>query len=212
MAVAKAKSERSQFGITLGTESLNALFINLHDLRSAPPLTRRDDGKYEGDILGFVKGLRLSAGVIYYLKQRLSELDVEVSWGHLLNEEERSCSPECDVIVHKKGFFRKWNGTDSPIMDFRFIKVSRCSVVISCKSQLNVIDEDYPKMLKKFGVKKVFLFAECCNAGSFNGLRQRAKRAGYADLCCLYFTKPDGYVEVNKQLWVKFGDAIAKAC
>src|SRR2546430_3267930 len=109
MAVRKTKPRRSQFGITLGTEPLNTLFANLKDLRSAPPLTKRDDGKYEGDILGFVKGLRLSAGVIYFLKQRLSGLSVDVSWGHLLDEQERSCSPECDVIVHN-GYLLQWNG------------------------------------------------------------------------------------------------------
>src|SRR5258705_5129530 len=211
MAVAKAKPGRSQFGITLGTEPLNALFANLKDLRSAPPLTKRKDGKYEGDILGFVKGLRLSAGVIYFLKQRLSELDVEVSWGHLVEEDERSCSPECDVIVHLKGSIQKWNGAEHPVMDFKFVKVSRARVVISCKSQLTSIEPDYPKTLKKFGVKKIFLFAECCNAGGFKGLRDRAKKAGYADLCCLYFTKPTGFVEVNKHLRKNFGVAVTNA-
>jgi hypothetical protein len=211
MATAKTKSKRSAFGIGLGTEQLTGMNAQLQYLRSAPPLVKRADGKYEGDILGFVKGLRLSAGVIYFLQQRLGEIDVEVSWGHLVDEQERSCSPECDVIIHLKGSIQKWNGTDKPIMEFKFVKVSRAKVVVSCKSQLRSIDKDYPQMLKKFGVKKVFLFAECCNAGSFKGLRERAKRAGYADLCCLYFTTSTGFVEVNKSLWSEFGDSVEKA-
>ncbi len=211
MATAKTKSKHSKFGIGLGTEQLTGMNAQFQDLRSAPPLVKRADGKYEGHILGFVRGLRLSAGVIYFLKQRLGEMDVEVSWGHLVDAEERSCSPECDVIVHLRGSLQKWNGTEHPIMEFKFVKVSRARAIVSCKSQLTSVDKEYPRTLKKFGVKKVFLFAECCKAGSFKGLRERAKKAGYTDLCCLYFTTPTGFVEVNKTLWTEFGDAIAKA-
>src|SRR5216684_1407952 len=162
MAASKTHSQVHVLGVALKNEPLTGMAAQLWSLRSAPALVKRKDGKYEGGILGFVKGLRLSAGVIYYLKQKLSQTDLEVSWGHLLDHKEASCSPECDVIVHSKGSVQKWNGTDHPIMEFKFVGIAHARAVISCKSQLTSVDKGYPKALKKFGVKKVFLFAECC--------------------------------------------------
>lgn len=212
MATTKSAPKTAEFGIALANERLTGLKAQLQGLRSARPLVRRGDGRYEGDILGFVKGLRLSAGIIYFLEQRLSQTNLEVSWGHLLDEKKQSCSPECDVIVHSKGSWQKWNGSDHPVMLFKFIEVAQTRAVVSCKSQLTTIDGQYPKALKKFGVKKVFLFAESCSARRFDNLRKQAKKAGYADLCCLYFTGPRGTLEeVNENLWIDFGDAVLKA-
>jgi hypothetical protein len=46
----------------------------------------------------------------------------------------------------------------------------------------------------------------------FDTLRKRAKAAGYADLCCLYFTGPRGTLqEVNEKLWMEFAEAVIKA-
>ena len=106
----------------------------------------------------------------------------------------------------------KWNGSEKPIMLFKFIEVAHTRAVVSCKSHLTTIDVHYPKALKKFGVKKIFLFAESCSITSFDTLRKRAKAAGYADLCCLYFTGPRGTLEeVNEKLWMDFGEAVIQA-
>lgn len=207
----KRPSKKAKFGIALVTQELTRLKADLQTLRSAPPLVQRSPGKYEGGILGFVKGLRLSAGVIHFLEQRLSQTDLEVSWGHLLDDKQASCSPECDVIVHSKGSLQKWNGSDNRIMLFKFVEVAQARAVVSCKSQLTTIDRQYPKALKTFGVDKVFLFAECCKSSQFDSLRHKAKEAGYADLCCLYFTGPGGTEEVNEELWVEFGEAVLNA-
>lgn len=212
MAATKTHSKTHAFGMALANEKLTALKAQLQTLRSAQPLVKKRDGRYEGDILGFVKGLRLSAGVIYFLQEKLSQTDLEVSWGHLLDDQKASCSPECDVIVHTRGYWHRWNGGDHPIMEFKFIEISQARAVISCKSQLTSIDRDYPKSLKKFGVNKVFLFAETCPATRFDNLQETAKRAGYAGLCCLYLTGRNGiFMEVNEKMWVEFGDKVLSA-
>lgn len=208
----KTKSiSKTGFSAALGHEQLTALAHELHNLRSHPPLVRRTDGKYEGDILGFVKGLRLSARLIYFLRERLSpHTQLEISWGCLLNND--SLSPECDVIVHSKGHHREWNGHKTSVMEFKFIQAVNARVVISCKSQLRAIDQRYPKDLKKYGVHKVFLFAECCREKSFQRLRETALKAGYTDLCCLYFTGSEpSFYKSDEKLYVAFGDAILKA-
>lgn len=208
----KRPPKQAKLGIALHNQELTRLKADLQTLRSAPPLVQRSPGKYEGGILGFVKGLRLSAGVIHFLQTRLSHTNLEVSWGHLLNDKRASCSPECDVIVHSKGYVQQWNGSKKRIMLFKFVDVAQARAVISCKSQLDRIDRKYPKALKTFGVDTVFLFAECCKSSRFGSLRNKAKEAGYADLCCLYFTGPGGaFEEVNEELWVEFGEAVLNA-
>lgn len=202
------------FGASLGIEQLVALAAELQKLRHHPPLVKRADGKYEGDILGFVRGLRLSARVIYFLRERLSRTDLEVSWGHLLDTNEQSCSPECDVIIHTKGHVRKWNGNggDKPVMEFKFVDASSVRAVVSCKSLLSSIDEDYPAALKVFGVKSVFLFAECCRESRWVSLRKKAKKAGYRGASCLYFTEEDeSLIKTDEPMYVSFGDSVAKA-
>jgi hypothetical protein len=197
------------FGKSLGIEQLTGLAAELQKVRHHPPLTQRQDGKYEGDILGFVKGLRLSARVIYFLRERLSGTELEVSWGHLLDGNDQSCSPECDVIIHSKGHTREWNGHSSPIMNFKFIEATRVKAIVSCKSRLNTIDTVYPRDLKRFGVNNIFLFAECCLEGRFKALRKKARQAGYKGLWCLYFTQDEesGF-KTDESMYVKFGEAI----
>src|SRR6266849_10235424 len=155
------KRSRARFGQVLAVEQLTGLTAELQRVRTHPPLVKRSDGKYEGGILAFVKGLRLSARVIYFLRERLSSTDLEVNWGHLVDRNEESCSPECDVIIHEKGHLRKWNGGEKSVMDFRFVEAGSVRAVVSCKSSLDTIDKAYPKSLRKYGVKTVFLFAEC---------------------------------------------------
>jgi hypothetical protein len=214
MTGAKTESPRPlmSFGGTLSIEHLMGVAAELQSLRHNPPLVRREDGKYEGDILGFVRGLRLSAQVVYFLREHLSHTSLEVSWGHILDENEQSCSPECDVIIHSKGFCRQWNGTKNPVMEFRFVHAASVRAVVSCKSSLDRIDKDYPKALKKYGVANVFLFAECCREKRFPRLRQSSLTAGYCDLCCLYLVgDDDSTFKTDGPSYVEFGKNILKA-
>jgi hypothetical protein len=200
-----------KFGKSLRVEQLIGLKEELQKLRHHPPLVQRSDGKYEGDILGFVRGLRLSARVIYFLRERLSDTDLQINWGHLLDPNEDSCSRECDVVIHVRGHVRKWNGTDKPIMEFTFIEAAHARAVVSCKSTLKSIDKDYPKDLKKYGVKNIFLFAECCAEADYPRLRKAAKKAGYRGLWCLYLTRGSAFFETDESMYVAFGDAVMKA-
>jgi hypothetical protein len=194
----KRKRSSGDLGVALRTEALHGLVAELQQLRQYPPLVHKGGGKYEGDILGFVRGLRLSARIAYFVRDQLNDTKYRTSWGHLLDDAERSCSPECDVIIHKKGHVRAWNGFKKSIMNFKFIRANQAVAIISCKSTLKSIDADYPKGLRKFGIKHVLLFAETCPEGSFARLRQRAKRAGYQGLWCLYLTGPDGSMKSIK--------------
>lgn len=210
----KAKEQSGQLpvGVSLSIEQLVGLSHELQLLRHHPPLVKRSDGKYEGDILGFVKGLRLSARVIYFLRERLSSVDLEVSWGHILDKDEKACSRECDVLIHKKGCIRSWNGSKEPIMEFKFVEASSVRAVISCKSKLTAIDQDYPTSLKKYGVKKVFLFAECCDESQLESLKRRAYKAGYKGLWFLYSVETStGFVKTDEPELKNFGDKIFKS-
>jgi len=209
----KASSvSNANFKQALGIHLLIALMGELKLLRDHPPLTRHLDGHYEGQILGFVRGLRLSAGVIYFLRERLSATNLEVAWGHLVDDARDSCSPECDVIVHKKGHVAKWNGTEDPVMVFKFVKASSARAIVSCKSKLTDIDKSYPKSLKKYGVADIFLFAECCQENDFPKLEKAAKKAGYRGLWCLYLTDKDSpSFRTDEKMLINFGDAVHKA-
>lgn len=209
-AVKKKAKQPATFEDNLAVEELRGLTAELQSFRSYPPLVKRADGKYEGDILGFVKGLRLSARLIYFLRNRLSSTNLDVSWGHLIANHE-SCSPECDVIIHAKGHVGKWNGNAHPIMDFRFVEAEKALAVISCKSSLKTIDKTYPKKLKKFGVDAVFLFAECCGEKQFVRLEKRALAAGYRGLWCLYLVQDGGPFTTPETMYIDFGRAVLEA-
>ncbi len=200
-----------KFGKLLRVEQLTALTAELQKLRSNPPLVKRTPGKDEGNILGFVRGLRLSARLIYFLRERLSSTGLEVNWGHLLDQSEESCSPECDVIVHTRGHLREWNGSNNPIMNFKFIEAASVRAVVSCKSLINSVDRRYPKTLKKHGVSDLFLFAECCRESRFQQLHSSAKAAGYRGLWCLYLTQKDGSFQTDESMYAAFGDAVFAA-
>jgi hypothetical protein len=181
-------------------------------LRQHPPVVQRSHGRYEGDILGFVRGLRLSAKVLYFLRDHLADAGFQVCWGHLLSANEESCSPECDIIIHNQGLIRKWNGSQDPVMNFSFVKASAARAVVSCKSLLTSVDARYPRDLKKHGVKHIFLFAETCKASQLEALRKKARLAGYAGLCCLYTTEPGSpLIKTNEAMWIEFGEALLTA-
>jgi len=206
-----SRVRKPSFGEALGFTELSELVTELLWLRQAPPEVTETPGHREGDILGFVRGLRLSARLTYFLRERLSGTQYEVDWGHLLDAALASCSPECDIVIHTKGHHRRWNGGEHPIMDFRFIQASAARAVISCKSTLSAIDTRYPQVVKTFGVKQVFLFAECCKESRFEGLRKTAKNAGYAGLYCLYFTNTNGMgVKQDERLYAAFVKSVSK--
>jgi hypothetical protein len=212
MARTTKKALKLNIGKALAVSELRALTAELQFVRTYRPLTRHRDGRYEGDILGFVKGLRLSARLTYFLRKRLSSTTLEVNWGHLLDENQDSCSPECDIVIHAKGHVEEWNGgREHQIMSFKFIRAEDARAVVSCKSQLNSIDTSYPKALSKFGVADVFLFAESCKKNRYAALNKAAKKAGYRGLWCLYLTEVNGTFVTDDRQYIEFGNAIAKA-
>ena len=205
------KSTGLKFGEAIEIEDLRALASRLHTARLSGPVVKASKGRREGDVLAFVKGLRLSAQLVYVIRKRLSHTSYEVSWGHLLDRNRASCSPECDVIIHNKGYVEKWNGNEHPIMEFKFVHVAEARAVVSCKSELDVIDRLYPASLKKCGLKKVLLFAESCPASRFKKLRRDAKRAGYVGLWCLYLTQGNNVqVKIDEKIHADFVKTLLK--
>ncbi len=202
-----------RFGRNLKYGKLLELATEFQSMRLSPPDVTIKKGSRAGEILAFIRGLRLSARVIYVLRDLLSGRGLEVSWGHLLDNKGACCSPECDIIIHDEGYVQRWNGgADSPVMDFRFIEARKARVVLSCKSTLTDLDRRYPPCLKQFGIKKVFLFAERCDEESFSSLRRRAKEAGYLGLGCLYFTSKRGAsTKTDETLNASFFDSLIKA-
>ena len=172
-----AKKSSGVLGKTLRLADFESLATELKGWRTSE-LQDIEKSKGSGLVLGFVKGLRLSAGLIYVLRKRLSGNQLEVHWGHLLDSYHDSCSPECDVIIHKKGFYEEWNGHDDRVMDFKFIECDNALAVISCKSYAKKVDADYPKKLSPY-VTQVILFAECCPPEQYDKLCLQAKKAGY---------------------------------
>lgn len=188
MSKRSAKKAAGALGGTLRIADFESLKSELQRWRT-PELRDLEKQKGSGLVLGFVKGLRLSAGLIYVLRKQMSSGGLDIHWGHLLNSSEDSCSPECDVIIHKPGFLEEWNGGDRQdrVMDFKFIVCDKAIAVISCKSfaKAKDIDAKYVRNLKQY-VKHVFLFAECCPPSEYERLCDKAKGVGYSDFCCLY--------------------------
>ena len=170
----------------IALRELTDLSHELQDL-SDYKLTSNGGGQYTGSILGFVKGLRLSAKLIYFLRTALSSSPFEVSWGHIMDPTNGSISPECDVIIHNRGHLGRWNGGEHPVMDFRFVETSNVRAVVSCKSRLATIDDEYPRLLAKHSISNVILFAECCARSNYENLKGKALAAGYSGLWCAYF-------------------------
>lgn len=148
-----------------------------------------EPGRNKGLIFPFARGLRFSALLIYSIRESLSGSDLEVNWGQIIDDDGYACSGECDIIIHKKGHYKKWNGSDggNHIMDFRFIEKQNAIAVISCKSYLttSTIEADYCQEMLKF-VDKVWLFAECCGPESIELIKDASKKVGYANFWHLY--------------------------
>lgn len=165
----------------------------------------------KGRILAFVRGLRLSANLIYAIRQILDGTQLTANWGHLLDESRTFCSRECDVIIHRKGYIERWDGTENPVMDFRFIEQQLAVAVISCKSYLRSgdIDTEYCKSMEPF-VQKIWLFAECCGPRSGETIRAKAFKHGYEQFWYLYTWSKQTEPKPDKEGWNKFVEEVKK--
>jgi hypothetical protein len=198
-------------GQHLYTERFFALASVLQQWRIDPIMQQMDADRDEGRILGFVKGLRLSAQLAYAVREILSGENVEVSWGHLVDESGQLCSPECDIIIHRPGHMRRWNGDggNEPIMDFRFIESTKALGLISCKSLAKSIDKDYCKSFEKYQVENILLFVECCPQRQLEQLRKQANEAGYRGLFYLFTLEDDNFtVKQDPAIYAAFVQAL----
>jgi hypothetical protein len=187
--------------------------------RECPPVVtiQKKNGKMKkrGDILNFIRGLRLSARLIYILRDKLSDHDVEVNWGHVEDDRQRLCSPECDIIIHDGGVADRWNGRNQHcVMDFLFIKREAVKAIISCKSALtgSGIDTDFAAVVKRdFKIHNTFLFAETVQDSKYASLNKKAKAAGYKGLWTLYRLDSTGGRIKNPQDYLDFLNAVRRA-
>jgi hypothetical protein len=187
--------------------------------RECPPVItiKQKNGKKKkrGDILQFIRGLRLSARLIYILRDKLQDHGVQVNWGHVEDDRQRLCSPECDIIIHAGGVADRWNGRQQHcVMDFLFIKREAVKAIISCKSTLTAsgIDTDFAQVVKRdFRIDNTFLFAEAIKDAKYAGLKKKAIAAGYKGLWPLYRLDAAGAKVRNPQDYLDFLDALRKA-
>ncbi|PQP33267.1 hypothetical protein C6A36_00105 [Desulfobacteraceae bacterium SEEP-SAG10] len=191
-------------GAILSTEDFVSLANKLAQWRLDPSIKLMESKKSKGRILGFVKGLRFSAQVAYLIRNILSPHSIDVNWGHLIDNNGISCSPECDIIIHQPGYIQKWNGSDRPIMDFKFINCKDALGIVSCKSLTRSVDKEYCKDFNKYKMKNIFLFVECCNEKSIDRLTKQAKEAGYKGFYYLYTIKNDQYIKTDENVYIKF--------
>jgi hypothetical protein len=209
VAARGVRAKRQGVGTTLRIASYNQLVGEMQTWRASRDLKALEAAKGSALVLPFVKGLRLSAQLIYILRRQLSETDLEVDWGHLLDDNEESCSPECDIIIHHKGHVEEWDGGERPVMHFKFVRRDRTVAVISCKSFARDVDAQYVQKLRPY-VKHVFLFAECCAPDKVTTLQKKAKRAGYATFGYLYtFDEKHSECVLDEDGWLRFLDAVA---
>lgn len=195
-------------GKMLSIEDFQSLATKLAEWRSDPFIKLMDSNKSKGRILSFVKGLRLSAQIAYLIRNIISTGNIEVNWGHLVDDKGESCSPECDIILHQPGYIQRWNGSDRPIMDFKFIERKNVLGIVSCKSLTRSIDKEYCKDFQKYKMKNIFLFAECCNSKSVDRLQKQAKDAGYKNFFYLYTFDKNGYFHFDQNVYINFIKAI----
>jgi hypothetical protein len=197
-------------GAALRLSAFERLAGELKRWRTSDDLKIIEAAKGSAIVFPFVKGLRLSAQLVYMLRTELSDTDLEVDWGHLLDAQEKSCSPECDIIIHRKGHVGRWNGNEHAIMDFRFVRHTEAVAVVSCKSLAKDVDAAYAKKLRPY-VRQVLLFAECCAPSKVAHLKQKAKKAGYAGFWPLYtYDENTGEDRNDPDNWQDFLDAVQR--
>lgn len=198
-------------GRLLQEERFMQIFADLTNWRVDPYIRQMAIERRGGQIFPFARGLRLSAQLIYLVRELLSGSGLTANWGHLLDRDLSYCSRECDIIIHKNGHFREWDGNHDPVMNFKFIRCENAVAVISCKSYLRTsdIDIEYCKSLKKF-VSKVWLFAECCGPKSIKNIRKKARKYGYNKFWPLYtWAKETGPI-TYKEGWIDFIHEVEK--
>ena len=209
--MSKKTTKTGALGTRLSTEKFHALTATLAPWRLDPEIRLMDAKGAKGRILAFVKGLRLSARVAYLVRGILSGEEVEVSWGHLVDESGNSCSPECDIIIHRPGSIEQWNGDGGrePIMDFKFIECANALAVISCKSFAKSVDKKYCGAFAKYGLEDIMLFAECCLPIRTASLKKQALAAGYSGFYYLYTIAKDDYVvQQDETVYLDFANAV----
>lgn len=195
---------------TFEQEDYNTIKSSLLSYRLSPFIRAKEaeEGSNKGLIFPFARGLRFSALLIYRIREILSGSDLEVNWGQIIDDEGYACSGECDIIIHKKGHYKKWNGNDggNHIMDFRFISKENAIAVISCKSHItkSAIEEVYCKNLLNY-VSRVWLFAECCGPESVELIRNQAKKIGYENFWYLYtWNRVTDDIKDDIDVWLHF--------
>ena len=200
---------KGHMGLRLSTEKFYGLTEELVKWRFDPQILLMDKTMEKGRILGFVKGLRLSARILYILRNIVSTRNLEVSWGHLIDDYGKSCSPECDIIIHRPGYLHEWNGSSNPIMNFKFIESRNALAVISCKSYAKSIDKDYCNDFKKYSLDNIFLIVECCPSTAIANLKRQAEEYGYKGFYYLYALNDEaGTYDVDERIYIDFIEAI----
>jgi len=191
-----------------------SIFEEMQTLRADTFMREQEAKKTYGKILPLVRGLRFSTLLIYAIRDILKETELKTSWGHLLDENDALCSRECDIIIHCKrhgGREERWNGHKRPVMDFRFIRQQNAIAVISCKLLLkpSQIDKEYCDSMKLF-VENVWLFAECCELGKADNVKNKALCSGYDKFWYLYSWNRDSDPEPNIDGWMNFVKELEK--
>lgn len=209
MSKAESSILKGRMELRLRTEPFFGLTEELVKWRLDPQIRLMDAKKDKGRILGFVKGLRLSARILYILRTIISSKDLEVSWGHLVDESGESCSPECDIIIHKPGHILEWNGSSNPIMNFKFIEAKNAIAVVSCKSYAKSVDKNYCEGFLKYNLKSIFLMVECCHINAVENLKNNALESGYKGFYYLYAMNDDtGEILRDEKNYIDFIEAI----
>ena len=196
----------------LNEERLMRIFGEFSNWRIDDFIRQLATQRKRGGVLPFVRGLRLSAQLIYAIREILSGTNLTASWGHLLDKDGTFCSSECDVIIHQEGHVRQWNGENqNPIMDFKFIEQEKAVAVISCKSYLRSydIDQQYCDSMKPF-VKNIWLFAECCGPRSNESILKKALEYGYERFWFLYCWSRKSDPQPNSEGWSEFVEVVKK--
>ncbi|NQU88226.1 MAG: hypothetical protein HQ541_20960 [Mariniphaga sp.] len=198
-------------GRNLKEAKLKSIIADFEKIRIDHFYQHLEKTQAKGRILPFVRGLRLSALLIYEIRSVLVNSGLTASWGHILNDDETLCTVECDIVIHRGDCVAQWNGSKNPIMDFSFIENESAIAVISCKSFLETakIEKEYPGSLEGY-VDKVWLFAECCRPGAVDNIRERCNESGYGNFWYFYtWDKTKKIIgEPNIENWLNFLDEI----
>jgi len=195
---------------TFNKETYDSIKSRLLSYRLDPFIRKLESkkGKHKGLIFPFVRGLRFSALLTYAIRECLSVSELEVSWGQIIDDEGYLVSGECDIIIHHKGYKKRWNGASggNHIMDFKFIKKENVIIVISCKSHLTKagIEKEYCSNMLKY-VNKIWLFTECCGPKSAKLIKDESQEIGYEKFYYLYtWNRRTGDIGESVENWYDF--------